>query len=96
MIDRTMGDRRVELGVLRLTILDGGDSERRAENIAQAMCSQLYEMLERALQSLGADMTLAQLDVPPVQVSMDAMDDETIARAGAEAIRGAIIAAIRP
>ena len=79
-----------------MTILNGGDCEQRAANIAQSMCSQAYEMLERALQSLGADVTLAQLDVPPVQVSMDAMDDEAIARAGAEAIRRAVIAAIQP
>jgi predicted secreted protein len=91
-----MSDERVELGVMRLTIFNGGDCEHRAANIAQSMCSQAYEMLERALQSLGADMTVAQLDVPPVQVSMDAMDDETIARAGAEAIRRAVIAAIQP
>jgi predicted secreted protein len=90
-----MKDKRVELGVMRLTILNGGDYEHRAANIAQSMCSQVYEMLERTLQSLGADVTLAQLDVPPVQVSMDAMDDETIARAGAEAIRRAVIAAIQ-
>jgi len=91
-----MSDQQVELGVVRLTILNGGDCEQRAANIAQSMCSQAYEMLERALQSLGADVTLAQLDVPPVQVSMDAMDDEAIARAGAEAIRRAVIAAIQP
>jgi predicted secreted protein len=90
-----MNDKRVELEVMRLTILNGGDCEHRAANIARSMCSQAYEMLERALQSLGADVTLAQLDVPPVQVSMDAMDDETIARAGAEAIRSAVIAAIQ-
>ena len=79
-----------------MTILNGGDCEQRAANIAQSMCSQAYEMLERTLQSLGADVTLAQLDVPPVQVSMDAMDDDAIARAGAEAIRRAVIAAIQP
>ena len=79
-----------------MTILNGGDCEQRAANIAQSMCSQAYEMLERALQSLGADVTLDQLDVPPVQVSMDDMDDEAIARAGAEAIRRAVIAAIQP
>ena len=89
-----MNGKRVELEVMRLTILDGGDCERRAANIAQSMCSQAHEMLERALQSLGADVTLAQLDVPPVQVSMDTMDDETIARAGAEAIYRALLEAI--
>jgi len=91
-----MSDQRIELGVMRLTILNGGDYEHRAANIAQSMCSQAYEMLARALQSLGADVTLAQLDVSPVQVSVDAVADETIARAGAEAIRRAVIAAIQP
>jgi hypothetical protein len=94
VIDGTMGDQRIELGMMRLTILNGAGHEPRAASIAQLMCSHVRQLLEREMQNLGADVELAKLDVPPVQVSLDAMDDETIARAGAEAICRALLEAI--
>ena len=89
-----MNARQLELGALRLMILNGGGHELRASNIAQLLCSHLRELLEREMQDLGADVTLADLDVPPVQVSLDSMDDEAVARAGAEAVWRALRAAM--
>lgn len=89
-----MDDQRVELGTVRLTILDGGGHESRAARIARLTFDYVRELLEREVQQLGADVTLAQLDVPPVRVSLDTMDDEAVARASAEAIHRALLAAI--
>jgi hypothetical protein len=89
-----MNDQRVELGVMRLTIVNGGGHEARAACIAQLTGGRLRELMEHEMQSLGADLSLAQLDVPPVRLSLDTMDDEAVARAGAEAICRALLAAI--
>ena len=89
-----MDDQRVELGVARLTILDGGRHEPRAARIAQLTFDYVRELLEREMQHFGADLTLSQLDVPPIHVSLDTMDDEAIAQVSAEAIHRALLAAI--
>jgi hypothetical protein len=89
-----MDDQLVELGVMRLTIIDGGGNEARAARIAQLACAHLRELMEREMQDLGAEISLAQLDVPPVHLTLDTMDDEAVAQAGAEAIYRALLAAI--
>jgi len=89
-----MNDQRVELGVMRLTIIDGGVRDARAARIAQLTSVYLRELMGHEMQSLGADLSLAQLDVPPVRLSLDTMDDEAVARAGAEAICRALLASI--
>ncbi|HEU0177920.1 MAG TPA: hypothetical protein VFV58_26960 [Blastocatellia bacterium] len=89
-----MNDQRVELGVMRLTIIGGGGQEARAARIAQLTSGRLLELMEHEMQSLGADLSLAQLDVPPVHLALDTMDDEAVARAGAEAIYRALLASI--
>jgi hypothetical protein len=89
-----MNDQRVELGVMRLTIIDGIGHEARAPRIAQLVCAHLRDLMEGEIQNLGADKSLAQLDVPPVHVALDTMDDEAVAQAGAEAIYRALLAAI--
>jgi hypothetical protein len=89
-----MNDQRLELGVMRLTIIDGGGHEARAARIAQLTGGRLLELMEHEMQSLDADLSLAQLDVPPVHLSLDTMDDEAVARSGAEAILRALLAAI--
>jgi hypothetical protein len=89
-----MDDRHLQLGEVSLTILDGGNHGGRAERIGKLTFDYLRELMERDVQHLAADVTLARLSVPPVEVSLDAMDDEAVARACAEGIQRALLAAI--
>jgi hypothetical protein len=89
-----MNDQRVELGVMRLTIIGGGGQEARAARIAQLMSGRLLELMGDEMQGLGADLSLAQLDAPPLHLALDTMGDEAVARAGAEAIYRALLASI--
>jgi hypothetical protein len=100
-----MNDRHLQLGRVSLTIFNagdlgegaesaGGNPGRRAERIGKLTFDYLRELMERELQHLGADVTLAHLAVPPIQLSLEAMDDEAVARACAEGICRVLSAAI--
>jgi len=80
----------VEFGEVSLTILNGSHHASRAERIARLTFDYVRELMELPLHQLGADLTIARLEVPPIQVSLDTMDDEAVARAGAEAIYRAL------
>lgn len=89
-----MDDPNLEIGAVNLTILDGGHHSARAERIARLTFDYVRELMERELQHLGADLIIERLNVPPIELTLDTMDDEAVARASAEAIYRAVSAAI--
>ena len=84
----------IEVGEASLMILNGGGNVIRAERIARLTFDYVRELMERELQHLDRDVSIAGLEVPPIKVNLDTMDDDAIARAGAEAVRRAVLAAI--
>jgi hypothetical protein len=84
----------LEIAEANLTIVNGSGHVVRAERIARLMFDYVRELMERDLQHLGRDVSIAGLDVPPIEVNLEIQDDEAIARAGAEAVRRALIAAV--
>ena len=89
-----MDERAVEIGEASLTIVNGNADALRAERIARLTFDYVRKLMERDLQHLSGEVSIARIDVPPILVSLDTMDDVTIARAGAEAVRRALIAVI--
>src|SRR6185503_2544998 len=83
----------LEIGEASLTIVNGSGNSMRAERIARLTFDYVRELMERELQHLNRDVSLAGIDVPPIEVNLETQDDDAIARAGAEAIRRALIAA---
>jgi hypothetical protein len=89
-----MDDMRLEIGEVNLTIMGCGGHGARAERIGKLIFDRLQELMERELQHLGADVTLARLAAAPILVSLDTMDDEAVARACAEGVCRALSAAV--
>jgi hypothetical protein len=89
-----MGVGNLEVGEASLMIVNGGGNVVRAERIARLTFDYVRELMERELQDLTHDVSIAGLDVPPIEVNLETQNDEAIARAGAEAVRRALIAAI--
>ena len=86
--------RSLELGDASLTIVNGSAHALRGERIARLTFEYVRELMEHELRNVGGDVSVAGIEVSPIQVSLDTMDDEAIARAGAEAIRSALLAVI--
>jgi hypothetical protein len=84
----------VTVNDVRMSIVGADVDESRGEALARLMFDRTRDLLERELQHLDADVVIDHLDVPPVTVSSDTMDDEDIARAGAAGIHRALTAAL--
>ncbi|HKQ05852.1 MAG TPA: hypothetical protein VJ464_12020 [Blastocatellia bacterium] len=89
-----MDERGLEFNEVRLAIVNGERHAERAAPIAQLTFAYVQELLERELQQLDADAVIEHLALPPIPVSFDLMDDEAIARASAESIFRAVMAAL--
>lgn len=82
---------RLEFGEVRMSFTNGENQTQRTERIARLTFEYVQEMMERELQHLGADVFIEYLEVPPIQVSFETMDDETIAKVSAEGIYHALL-----
>jgi hypothetical protein len=63
--------------------------KHRTLHIARLTLTYVQELIEEA--HLNSDIVVEHLEVPPVQVAFDTMDDESIARLCAQGIYRAII-----
>ncbi len=88
-----MNETNVEIGEMRLSIVDGDGDANRAENIARLTLELLRELMEREWQHVGADAVIDFGQVPPIAVSLATMDDETVARTCAPGIYRFLMAA---
>jgi len=65
----------------------------RAETISRLTLERVEQLAVTELTQFEGDLTIEQLAPPPIHVSLDSMDDEAIAMAGAQAIIRALVAA---
>ena len=84
----------LEIGEASLTIVNGSGNVLQAERIARLTFDYIRELMVHELQHLGRDVSIAGMEVPPIEVNLETQDEDAIARAGAEAVRRALIAAI--
>ena len=84
----------VEIGNASLTILNGGNHVFRVESIARLTFDYVVELMEKEMRHLTAARSIDGVQVPPIEVNLDSMTDDAIARAGAEAICRALMAVI--
>ena len=82
---------RVVIGAARVSIANAEGQSHRAENISRLTFEYLQQLIERELQHLRADISLANLQVPAMNISLDDMGDEEIARLNAEGIFKALL-----
>ena len=85
---------RVEFGEVCWVLVNGGADEERAERIARMAFEFVRELLLKDVQRMDVSVSLDDVRVNPVHVSLETMDDETIARAGALEIHRALLNAI--
>jgi hypothetical protein len=83
----------LEIGSLRMSYSGGEMPASRAETISRLTLARVEQLAERQLGPFEGDLTIEQLAPPPIQVSLNAMSDEAIAMAGAQAIIRALLAA---
>ncbi|MBL7188290.1 MAG: hypothetical protein ISS70_18350 [Phycisphaerae bacterium] len=81
-----MSNGQLEFGEVRMSLQNGGKQPERAERISRLVFERLQQMLERERQHLGSSQVIDHLEVPSVDVSLETMDDQTIAGECAEAI----------
>lgn len=84
----------LEIGEAGLTIINGGAHAPRAERIARLTFDYVRELMEREVQHLDGDLSIERLETPPIQVTLDTMDDEAVARLSAAAIHRALVNAM--
>ena len=82
---------RLEISDVRIAFNTNAVDARRTERIAQMTFLYLQERLQRELQHITSGGTINYLEVPAIEVSFEAMDDETIARLSAETITRALL-----
>lgn len=85
---------RIEFEEVRMMFTGSEEYRQRAERIARLTFDFVRELLRRDAQSLAADMDIELLEVAPVNVSFERMNDETIARRGATEIHRALLHAL--
>lgn len=85
---------RVEFGEVRWSLVNGGANEERAERIARLAFEFVRELLSQDLRRLEASVSLDEVRVHPIHVSLETMDDEMIARASAAEIHRALVNAL--
>lgn len=81
-----MPNGQLEFGQVRMSFQNGGSQPERAERISRLVFERLQQMLERERQHLGSSPVIDHLEVPPIDVSLETMDDQTIAGQCAEVI----------
>ncbi|HEX8354850.1 MAG TPA: hypothetical protein VF611_18225 [Pyrinomonadaceae bacterium] len=84
----------LEFGEVRFSLAAGAADAGRAGRIGRLTFEYLRELLGRELQNLSADVEIGSLAVGPVEVSLDAMTDEEVARRSAAEIGRALLHAL--
>jgi hypothetical protein len=85
---------RLELCEVSLSIVNGGRHAERASRISELTFEYMQELIDREFQHLDSNVTIGRLSVPPIEVALESMDDEAVARAAARGIYRALIAAL--
>jgi hypothetical protein len=85
----------MEIDEVRVSLAGGAD-DARARRIARLTVAYARSLLDDAPPARGARGEIGRVDVPPVHVSFETMDDETIARRSAAAIHRALRRALAP
>jgi hypothetical protein len=75
-----------ELGNVRMSFVNSENHTQRVERISRLTFGYLQELIERDLSHFGSDRVIDYLEIPPIPVSFDTMDDEAIARVSATGI----------
>jgi hypothetical protein len=81
-----MSNAQLEFGEVRMSFQNGEKQPERAERISRLIFERLQQMLEREMQHLGGCQVIDHLEVPSIDVSLETMDDQSIAGRCAEAI----------
>lgn len=76
----------MEIGEVRMSFTGVGPAAARAERVSRLIFEHVQQMMESSLRDVEESAEINYLDVGPISVSFDAMDDETIARESATEI----------
>jgi hypothetical protein len=85
-----MDQRLIEIGEVRMSFAGAGHASERAERISRLMFEHIHTMMDGSLRDLEQAAEIDYLEVGPIHVSFDTMDDDTIAEVGATEIYRAL------
>jgi hypothetical protein len=74
-----MSQRELSIGEVRMSFSGGEAQAERAERIAQLTFGHVHKLMDGRLRKMNENVEIDYLNVGPIRVSFDAMDDETIA-----------------
>jgi hypothetical protein len=89
-----MNHGEIQFGEVAMSYTNSADQPGRAERISILTLEYVQQWLEREMQHIDADIEIDRLQVPPIVVSFETMNDEAIALTSAYRICQALTQAV--
>lgn len=89
-----MGQKELALGEVRMSFTGGQAQAERSENIARLTFDHVQRLMDTSLRKMNESVEINYLNVGPIRVSFDLMDDETIAVESATEIYRSVLQSI--
>jgi hypothetical protein len=91
---RAMEPKGMEIGEVRMSFVGGARQAERTERISRLTFQHVQRMMDSRLRRMEQSAEISYLNVGPIHVWFDSMDDETIARESATEIYRALLLSI--
>ena len=89
-----MGQNEFAIGKVRMSFTGGEAPAERTERIARLTFHHVHRLMDSTLRKMNESVELNYLNVGPIGVSFDSMDDETIAVESATQIYRSVLQSI--
>ncbi len=89
-----MAQKELSIGEVRMSFAGGETQAERAERIAQLTFGHVHRLMDSRLRKMNENVEINYLNVGPIHVSFDSMDDETIAVESATEIYRSVLQSI--
>ena len=89
-----MAQQELSIGEVRMSFSGGDAPPERAQRIAQLTFGHVHRLMDDRLRKLNENIELNHLNVGPIRVAFDSMDDETIAVESAMEIYRSVLQSI--
>lgn len=93
-IKAAMGQKELAIGEVRMSFTGGEAHAERTERIARLTFDHVHKLMDGSLRKMNESVEINYLNVGPIHVSFDSMDDETIAVESATEIYRSVLQSI--
>jgi hypothetical protein len=89
-----MGQNELAIGEVRMSFTGGKAQAERTERIARMTFDHVHRLMDTTLRNMNESIEINYMNVGPIGVSFDSMDDETIAAESATRIYRSVLQSI--